>query len=156
MEQFKEKLKTQNTITYACCTILFVFTVIIFLAEAGIIPFFTPIAGDTHWHSRWRGFIAGATTGILALMLWGLVRSTAALKNQEKLKKLYIETNDERQIQIWTSARAQAMRTFTMAGLVASIIAGYFSITVSLTIIASVVALSLTGLAFKIYYSRKF
>lgn len=156
MEQFKEKLKVQNTITFINCAILFVFTVIVMLAEAGIIPFFTPITGDTHWHSSWRGFTAGASTGILVLMIIGLVRSIRATKDEAKLKKMYIQANDERQMQIWTSARAESMRAFIMLGLVAGVIAGYFSVSVSLTIITCVAVLSLMGFGFKLYYSKKF
>lgn len=156
MEQYKEKLKIQNTFTLICCTILFLFIVIVILAETGIIPILIPVTGDTHWHSRWRGFITGATSGILGMMLFSLIRSMKALKDEAKLKKLYIQANDERQVQIWTYARAQSMRAFVMLGLVAGMIAGYFSITVSITIIACVVIHSLTGFAFKVYYSKKY
>lgn len=155
MEQYKEKLKIQNTITFICCTILFLFIVIVILAETGIIPILTPVTGDTHWHSRWRGFIAGASTGVLVLMIIGLIRSIKALKDDVKLRKMYIQMSDERQIQIWTFARAQSMRAFVLIGLVAGIIAGYFSITVSITIIACVVVHSIMGFAFKLYYSKK-
>ena len=156
MEQFRKKLKSQNTITLICCTILFIFTVFVILAEAKILPFFTPVTGDTHWHSGYRGFVTGASTGILALMIFGLIRSINALKDEAKLKKMYIQANDERQIQIWTAARAQAMRAFILLGLVAGIIAGYFSITVSITIIVCVVVHSLIGLLFKLYFSKKY
>ena len=156
MEEFKSKLKVQNTITLICCIVLFLCTVFVVLAEVGIVPILVPLAGDTHWHSQWRGFITGASTGILALMVWGLVRSVKALKDETKLKKMYIETTDERQIQIWTSARAQSMRAFVLLGLVAGIVAGYFSISVSITIISCVVIHSLMGFGFKLYYSSKF
>ena len=114
------------------------------------------MVGDSHWQSRWRGFITGASMGILVYMLIGLVRSLLALKDEKKLKKLYVEGNDERQVKIWTSARAAAMQLTTALGLVAVIVAGYFSITVSVTILACLWVLVLTGVIFKIYYSKKF
>lgn len=156
MEQYKEKLKIQNTITFICCTILSLFIVIVILAEAGIIPILNPVTGDTHWQSGWRGFITGASTGVLILMIFTLLRSIKALKDDAKLKKMFVQANDERQILIWTFARAQSMRAFVLIGLVAGIIAGYFSITVSITIIACVVVHSMMGFAFKLYYSKKF
>lgn len=156
MKEFKEKLKVQNTITLFCCIVLFLFTVIVILAEAGVFPVLVPLTGDTHWHSRWRGFITGASTGILALMVLKLIRSIKALKDEAKLKKMYIEVTDERQIQIWTAARAESMRAFVLLGLVAGIVAGYFSVTVSVTIIACVTIHSLMGFGFKLYYSSKF
>lgn len=156
MEHFKEKLKNQNILTTICCAILFLFIVITVLAEVGIVPILTPMAGDTHWHSRWRGFITGASTGIFALMVFSLLRSIKALKDDAKLKKMYVQSNDERQIKIWTSARAESMRAFVMLGLVAGIIAGYFSITVSITIIVCVAVHSLMGFVLKLYYSTKY
>lgn len=156
MEDFKKKLKNQNMVTLICCAVLFLFIAFVLLAEAGVLPFFTPVAGDTHWHSRWRGFITGASTGILALMMLGFVRSVKALNDEDKLKKMYVQVNDERQIQIWTSARAESMRAFVMLGLVSGIVAGYFNITVSITIILCVAIHSLMGFGFKIYYSKKY
>lgn len=156
MEQYKDKLKIQNVTLGICGLILGVFSVCSVLGEAGILPFFNPVAGDSLWQSRWRGFICGAAMGVLALMLFGLYKNAKALKDEKELKKLYIKEHDERTIQIWTSARAAAFQTVLIVGLAAIIVAGYFSITVSLTIMSCVVTTSLTGLLFKVYYSKKF
>ena len=86
---------------------------------------------------------------------WTL-RISKALRSEKELKKLYVEVNDERQNQIFTSARATAMQFFLIGGLVAGIVAGYFSMTVSITILACVVIHSLLGIACKVYYSRKY
>lgn len=155
MEEFREKLKVETIITCIFCSILLIFIIVVVLAEAGIVPLFTPNAGDNRWHSNWRGFTAGAATGVLALMLLGIVRSIKALKDSTRLKKLYVQSRDERKIQIWTMARAQSMRTSVMLGLVAGIIAGYFSIGIGITLIIYATAQSWIGLAFKVYYSKK-
>ena len=155
MEQYKDKLKLQNIATALCCVLLAFFTVLGFLGELGIVSL-SPVAGDSHWQSRWRGFISGASFGILALMLFFLVRNLRAMKDEKKLRQLYIRENDERSIQIWTAARAASMQIFLMAGLVACIIAGYFSVTVCITILICVLTQSLLGMAFKVYYSKKF
>jgi hypothetical protein len=75
---------------------------------------------------------------------------------EKELKKLYVKEHDERQIQIWTAARAAATQTFLLVGLAAGTVAGYFSMTVSITILACVTAHSLIAMGFKIYYSTKF
>lgn len=156
MENYKEKLKIQNLTIAICCIALFAFSALSLLGEAGIVPFFNPVAGDSHWQSMWRGFISGAAMGILALMLIGLIRNILALRDEKKLKKLYIKENDERQQKVATSAGAAAMQTALLLGLVAVIIAGYFSITVSLTILACVLSCSLITIGFKLYYNKKF
>ena len=104
----------------------------------------------------WRGMISGASAGLAVLMLIGLVRITKALNDENALRKLYVKDNDERQIQIWTLARASSMRIFLIAGLAAGMAAGYFSMTVSITILACVFIHALLGGACKLYYSRKF
>lgn len=156
MEQFREKIKMQNLTIAICCFILAIFSFLSAAGEAGIIDFMTPAAGDEHWQSMWRGFVMGASCGILGLMIFGLIRNIRALQDEKKLKKLYIQENDERQIQIWTAARAAATQTFLLVGLAAGTIAGYFSMTVSITILACVVAHSLIAMGFKIFYSTKF
>ena len=155
MDNYREKLKMQNWIFAAGSVILAVFSVLGFAAEAGLVPL-TPIAGDSHWQSQWRGFISGASFGILAFLLFGFIRNIFALRDEKKLKKLYIKEHDERQIQIWTSARAAATQAFLLLGLVAVIIAGYFNATVSMTILICVLINSSLGLWFKIYYNKKF
>ena len=152
MKLYKEKLKLENKILAVIAAILLLFAV---LSIAGLISL-SPVAGDSHWQSRWRGFVCGASMGILGLILFGLVRNIRALKDEKKLKQLYIKEHDERTIQIWTAARAESTRVFLLAGLAACIIAGYFSITVSLTILVCILVHSLLGLGFKIYYSKKY
>jgi hypothetical protein len=125
------------------------------MGEAGIIPFFTPTGGDHHWQSMWRGFISGSTMGLIIFMVVCLIRNILALRDEKLLKKLYIKETDERTIQIWTAARARAMQTFMILGLVSGIIAGYFSMVVCITIIACTFLQAMTGLFFALYYSYK-
>lgn len=154
MEQFKKKLEAQTkSITFsiliwaAICLLGFVF-------EAGDI--LTPIAGNSHWTSMWHGFISGSSCAFLILMVIALIRNLKATKDDKALRKLYIAETDERTIKIWTSARATAMQVFLMLGLAAGIIAGYFNMIVSLTILACVMVHSVIGILCKVYYSKKF
>ena len=155
METYREKLKIQNVTLVVACDILDVFCRLGILGEAGIMHL-TPAAGDSHWQSQWRGFISGASLGILALLLFGLIRNLLALRDENKLKKLYIKESDERQAQICTLAMSAAMRASLVLGLVAVIVAGYFSVTVSLTLLASLFAVSLATIGFKLYFMRKY
>lgn len=155
MEQYKEKLMIQNRLFGLCGTILGIFSLCAWLGQLNMIPFFLP-AGNSHWQSMWRGFVSGASFGILSLMLFGLVKNTKALKNEKELKKQYIKEHDERTLQILTSARATALQCSLLIGLAAIIISGYFSITVSLTILVCVLFTALCALMFKVYYSKKF
>lgn len=156
MEQYRDKLKLQNLTIAVCCTVLAAFSFLSAAGEAGVIDFMTPAAGDSHWQSIWRGFILGAATGFAVLMLISLIRNVQALRDEKKLKQLYVKEHDERQIQIWTAARAAATQTTLLVGVAAGVVAGYFNMTVSITILACVTVHSLIALGFKIYYSTKF
>ena len=156
MEKFRDKIKLDNLAIAFSCFILAIFSFLAAMGEAGIIPFFTPTSSDHHWQSMWRGMISGASFGIAVLMLIGIVRTVKALRNDAELKKLYVKDHDERQIQIWTSARALSMQIFLIVGMVAGIIAGYFSMAVGITILVCVVVHSLIGMFCKIYYSKKY
>ena len=155
MEQYKEKLKATQRITALAALILAVSCILFALSECGVINI-TPTTGDSHWQSLWRGFICGASFGLGILMGAWTIRISKALRSEKELKKLYVEANDERQNLVFTSARATVMQIFLIGGLVAGIVAGYFNMTVSITILASVTFQALIGLACKLYYNKKF
>lgn len=148
MEHYKEKLKLQILITAIGCVILAVFAVVTYDSEAGV----TFGSGLTNW----RGFSSGAACGSLAVMLAVLVRSILALKDEKKLKKLYVEDQDERNDQIFRFSRAAAMQAFLILGIVAGIVAGYFNVAVGITIVGCVVFAAVLCLVFKLYYRHKF
>ena len=155
MEQYKEKLKITNFFLAVGCVILVAFAILAIGSELGIFHILKPVAGDSHWQSSWNGFITGASCGILGLLVFSLIRNCRALKDEAKLKKLYVKEHDERTIQIQTLARNTAMQILLLGGLVAVVIAGYFSITVSLTILGCIVTASITSLLLVGYYSKK-
>lgn len=156
MENFKEKLKIQNISNAICIVILVLFNIFRILSTVGLIPNVTPVAEDGSWEEMWNGFATGATTAMLVFMIVALFRNNKALKDEKALKKLYVNENDERTIQIWTSARAAAFQTFLLLGIVAAIIAGYFNMTVFITIVACLFCASMVVVGFSFYYENKF
>ena len=155
MELFREKIKVQNMAIGMCSLILSVFCFLAAAGEAGIIGFMAPATDNSHWQSMWRGMTMGMSAGIMIVLIVFLVRNILALKDEKRLKKLYVEANDEREIQIWTAARSTAMQIFLMFGVVAAIVAGYFSMTVSITIIACMFIQSMIGMGCSMYYRMK-
>ena len=156
MEEYRVKVKLQNFFIGIACLLLTAFFILCMLHEAGVINFIPPIEGDSRAQSMWRGFLRGAATGVLGVLIVHLIRNIRALRDDAILKKHYIQDNDERQIKIWTAARALSMQIFVLGGLVAGIIAAYFSMTVGITIIACVTLHSFIGLFCKFYFDIKF
>ena len=155
MEQYKEKLKFQNVIFGIGCMVLAVFAILAIGSELGWFRILHPATSDEHWKSTWYGYIFGSTIGVFAVLLAGLIRNIRALKDESKLKKLFVEAHDERNIQVQTLARNTAMQILLCLGLVATIISGYFSITVSITIFVCIWVSSSVSLLLTWYYSSK-
>lgn len=149
MENYRKKLKIDNLFLLCACLVLALLQV---LAICRII---TPVTGDSHWLDMWSGFIVGASFGLMALFLIGIFGNLRALKNEARLKKLYIRETDERTRQVALLGKSSGNSIFLIAGLVAGIISGYFSITVCLTIIACVLADSVISVCCKLYYQKK-
>lgn len=155
MEQYKEKVRISVIIYCIAAVILGVFSLMAIISEAGFVSL-TPVVDNSHWQSMWRGIVCGASFGLMVLMIAFWIRYTRALKDEKLMKKLYVEEHDERQIQIWTAARATAMQVFLIVGLVVGVVAGYFNMTVSITILACVFIHSLIGGICKLYFNTKF
>ncbi len=155
MENFRDKLKHRNLLIALACAILTGFCILTTLSQYGLLPMLTPVTGDSHWGSAWRGFISGAAAGMVILLLIALFRNVRALCSEAALKKLRAQEKDERTAQICICARSSAMQVLLLLGMVAVIVAGYFSIPVCITILACVLFASLCSIGFKAYYSKK-
>lgn len=150
MEKYREKLRLNMYINIAAVVILLAVQLL------GVSRVIRPVAADSHWADMWNGFITGAAFGVMALFIAGIILSARALRSEARLKKLYIKENDERSQQIATAARSAGAQMFLITGIVAGIVAGYFSVSVSIAIIACVFINSLMCAGFNVYYSRKF
>ncbi len=94
------------------------------------------------------GFRTGAFLGIAAVAVGGMIRCIHALRDEEKLKKLYIEEHDERALLIAQLAGGPAM-TVVMYGLaLATLGASFVDMTVFLTLLLVLLFVLLVKLAF--------
>lgn len=150
MERYREKVKLGIRINIAAVAVLLAVQIL------GFSRVIRPAAADSRWADMWNGFITGASFGIMALFIAGIISAARALKDEKRLKKLYINEHDERVQQIAVAARSAGAQLFMASGLAAGIVAGYFSVAVSIAIIACVTASALMCAGFKVYYARKF
>ena len=156
MELYKEKLKIQTIFMFLGSILLFFFSFLAIGSELGWFSFIKPLAGDSHWHSSWHGYITGASFGIGITFLFCVFRNLKALRSEKRLKAQYIKEYDERNLQIQTLARNTTMQILLWLGCVATIIAVYFSVSVSITILACTFVSAATSLIMILYYCKKF
>lgn len=149
MENYREKLKIQNL--FFCIGALALLAIQI-LAFAGLV---TPVGADERWHGFYNGFIAGAAFGVMAIFIVGLIMNLRALRNEKAMKKLYIKETDERSRQIAVLGKSAGATIFLLLMVPAAIILGYFNVTVFITCIGCILALSLSMAGAKLYFSRK-
>ncbi|HWS30084.1 MAG TPA: hypothetical protein VN512_08250 [Clostridia bacterium] len=102
-----------------------------------------------------HGFQLRAATalGILAAIFF--IRYRSILHDEVKLKHEFNRENDERYKAIRAKAGMPMLLITSSAMIVAAVVAGYFNITVALTLVAAAVCQLLTGLIIKLIYALK-
>ena len=142
MEEFKKKLKTQQLLSTMVLTSS--------LAVYFLLRFLTKDVSD---------FAQGLTTGfwiaIEVLALVNTVRLLVTLRNEEEIKKLYIQEKDERNIAIQkeTSQKSSVINVIVLG--LAVLVAGFFDIKVSVTLFAVLRVSALITIAVNLYYRKK-
>lgn len=149
MENYREKLKIHNILYGVGALALLAIQV---LAFTGLV---SPVGADERWQGFYNGFIAGAAFGVMALFIVGLVMNLRALRNEKAMKKQYIKETDERSRQITAMGKSAGATIFLLLMVPAAIILGYFNVTVFITCIGCILALSLLMGGAKLYFSRK-
>lgn len=150
MEQFKKQV--QKTLNIYRAVLMAAIVILVVLNEIEI----TAVLGEKSTTDLGNGFGTGACGSIITLMIINIIRYSAALKNDEKLKKLYILETDERERLIYEKANSSSFRAVIILLGLAAMVASFFSKPIFYTIVAIIVAIAFVQAAFKFYYRRKY
>lgn len=103
-----------------------------------------------------RGIQIGIFIGVALVTLYYIGKLRNTLKNEELLKKLYIEENDERKklIQQKTGSTTTIIVGFSIS--IAIIIAGFYNFVVLITLFVTLFYLAIIKRIVKYYYNRKY
>jgi len=106
------------------------------------------------------GFISGFQAGLgvvfVIFALRNIFNINRALKDEEKMKEMYVELTDERKLQIQKEVESATSSIFMVVLILGAITAGYFNSTVFMTILASLLVFaSIRGFC-KLYFSKKY
>lgn len=159
MEKFRKQLKTRMTgyiITAVLSAILYgVFAFLDMTNALGtVLP--SSISGAAEEGDFTSGFRTGFCSAIVGFAVIKAIFCAAALKNEQKLKAMYIKETDERTAMIIQKTASSSFSVTIMALAVASVAASFFSMTVLYTLIAIIFFIVFVRTAFQFYYTRKY
>ncbi|MDE5858915.1 MAG: hypothetical protein K2H23_00760 [Oscillospiraceae bacterium] len=100
-------------------------------------------------------FGTGFCAGVIAFMAINILRYSTALKNDEKLKKLYIVETDERGKLICEKSDISSFKAILCIVVLAAMVASFYSDTVFYTLIAVMLTIIFVKEGFRFYYRRK-
>ena len=143
MEDFRKQAKKTLTAYIAVLVAAIVLCGIFSAVEISV--------GENNSSNFGTGFCAGA----IAFMAINIFRYAAALKNDEKLKKLYSAEKDGRGKLICEKSDVSAFRAILCIVVLAAMGASFFSDTVFYTLIAVMLTIILVKEGFRFYYRRK-
>ena len=144
MEQYRKKLKLRMLIF----SVVMLFCVVILLInQIGTIDTDT----ETIAISFQKGF---ATSGIIILALT-LFKYRRALSDEEKLRLLYNQENDERMKAIRAKAGVPMVLILSMALVLGGMVIGYWSETIFIVLICVALFQLLASIVVKFYYMKK-
>lgn len=101
-------------------------------------------------------FLMGMFLGLTLLALFLIYEYAKVLKNNQRLKQLYIDEHDERKALIRAKMSQAVLVTGIVLMLIAISVSIYFEPIVAITLICVLYAFMLITLIFKVYYSRKY
>lgn len=103
-------------------------------------------------------FISGFQIGLFVAFAMCLVASITyigtALKDDKKLKEMYIKETDERNIKISEMTGVKLQQSLCFPLMFATIIAGYFNAEIFFTLLGVVLFISIVTIARKIYFNK--
>jgi len=102
------------------------------------------------------GFNFGIVCGFMITAIFYIYRNVKALKDDEKLKKLYIAETDERNLLILQKSGSVGLNVITIGLLIGASVSIYFNEMVFFTLLGACLFVSLVRLVFKLYYHKKY
>lgn len=152
MENFKNKIKSRRNLLIYLGLIFTIFVLI-----TGVWGYNNSIINnDEHLGSFLQGASAGAFAGCLLVILKTIFKYNSILKDENKLKLMYIEENDEREILIRDKMGRSSSYIVFGGTVVCAIVTSYIDTTISLTLFLLIVFMVIVKVITKFYYKAKF
>jgi len=153
LEAFRKKVRTRN-----------IRGIVLLLIGAALLTMDSILGENIKSRVEAAGFFSGfgysfnlgVICGIMITAVFFIFQNVKALKDDEKLKKLYIAETDERNLFIYQKSGSVGMNVITVGLLIGASVSIYLNMTVFFTLLGACLFVSLIRLVFKLYYHKKY
>jgi len=149
MTEFREMVKKRVRLWTVSISLLSMITVLHF------IDVFRPFT-NAHYYDFISGVALGMTVAIMVIALVKIRKYNGCLKDERKLTMLFNEEHDERKQYIQNQSGGMILVICALIVFAMSLIAGFFNITVFITLLAVAYFLLFVKLCLKLYYKNKY
>lgn len=150
MERFKIVIKRRMALL-AVCSVLALALIVLPRVYISMVP-----GGTAEVSGFIYGFQVGISVGLEVIVILYTMKYAMVLKNENKLKALYVEENDERTKLIHDKIGGAGFNFALGAIATATVVAGFFNQTVFMTLLGVLVFIVLVKGSLKVYYRNKF
>ena len=144
MDNFKRKIRSRTVFLIILFVSLIAIYLILFLNQDKLLNSSNDIIN----------FHGGVLSSFGILLILDIFRYLRAIKDDKKLRKLYIKEHDERAIMIMQKTGAAGINICIIGLGLATIVAGYFNELIFFTLLGATLFVALIKGLFKIYYHR--
>ncbi len=156
MEKFRKQIKRRlRTNVVLAIFLVALFAVLMIMDATNAWSTFLPVEenGDGAFMA---GFRTGFCTSLIGYAVVKIIVLSRALKDEKKLKAMYIRETDERNLLIEQKTSTASFAVTIMGLGVACVIVSFFSRPILYTLICVILFVSIVKVAFSIYYSKKY
>jgi len=144
MENFRKQAKKTLKFYIAVLSAAIVLWVVFSVVEA--------VGGKNNSSNFGSGFCAG----VIGFIAVNILRYSTALKNDDKLKKLYIAATDERKKLICEKSDSSSFKAIICIIVFSAMAASFYSDTVFYTLIGVMLTVIFVKAGFRFYYRTKY
>lgn len=117
---------------------------------------YSKIGTNTHISDFVHGGQTGLFAGFVVIMLRDIIKYIMAIKDDDRVKAIYIEENDERNKLINDKIGSVGYNFVILGLMLATVTAGFFNEVVFLTLLGALAFMALMKVSLKAYYNKKY
>ena len=147
MENYKKSLSTGINFMY-------IGLILSMLVTIGLVFYSYSVMNNSDIGDFVHGLQTGMFGGIFISLVFGIVKSKKALKDENSLKQSYIIANDERTKFVFSKMSLTAVYVENFSLMLAIIVSGFFSEVICLTLLGVLVISGVLKFSLYYYYNK--